>query len=310
MKQLIQRLLLFLTIPVALYISLIIISPETFHHSIYDKHARLEETVQKKRLILVGGSNVMLGLYSPTIEKELDLKVINTAIAGGYGLKYILDDVLPYITDNDIVVIIPEYDHFYNDFFYYGSMSLLRSLEAYPQNITNINFKQLRLVLGDIPNSVKNKLLFCKNSLLGIENKSIYLRHSFNKNGDFIAHWDKENNSKLDLTNIDHTYKYNPVTIEYIEQFKNSLPKGAKLYLSYPSFSQSSYLKAKKQIEEVSKAFEKSKIPILGSTNRYCFNDSLFFDSRYHLGYNGQMLRTQYLIQDLKLRHTTKPKLH
>ena len=310
MKKFISKISFFFALPVALYLTLITLGPETFHHSIYDKHKLLQETVYEKRVVLVGGSNVMMGVCSPKIEEELNLIVINTAIAGGYGLKYILDDVLPYLTKDDVVIIIPEYENFYNDFFYRGSMSLLRSLETYPKNIKKLNLKQLILVLNDVPNSFTDKLLFCEKSMFGTFKKNIYLRSSFNENGDFVAHWGKENKSNLALTKIDSNYVYNQTTIEYVQQFKNSLPKGVELYLSYPSFSKSSYLKAEKQIEKVSKVFEKSKIPILGSTVRYCFNDSLFFDTRYHLNYNGQVLRTQYLIQDLKSRLTTKPKLH
>ena len=52
---------------------------------------------------------------------------INTGIHAGMGLIYMLDHSIGFIRKGDIVVISPEYDHFYGNNAY-GGETLLRTI--------------------------------------------------------------------------------------------------------------------------------------------------------------------------------------
>ena len=59
------------------------------------------------RLILVGGSNLSLGINSQMLKDSLALNPINTGISVGIGLCYMLDNTLKHVRKNDIVVVHP-----------------------------------------------------------------------------------------------------------------------------------------------------------------------------------------------------------
>src|SRR5688572_3873186 len=75
-------------------------------YSIIDKHQLLQKK-DPPRLILAGGSNVAFGFNSKRIADSLNINVINTAIHAGYGLKYIIDDLKPFLKQGDIVILSP-----------------------------------------------------------------------------------------------------------------------------------------------------------------------------------------------------------
>ena len=272
---------------------------ENMHYSIYDKHELLNRNTEK-RIILVGGSSLAFGIYSPYISDSFNIEVINTAIHGGYGLKFMVDDIIPYIHENDIVILAPEYASYFNNGFY-GNEILVQLIDAYPKAIQTFSLKQFYLHIGD----------FCKISILKLrtfsssffkekKNREVgtYERKSFNKCGDIVLHWNKP---KENITHKKIKGQYNKESIDYIAAFqKNISAKKATLFISYPSLNRSSYNLNKDVINELEQSLKKINIKTLGSPLSYSFNDSLYFDTRYHLSKEGQFLRTEILINDLK----------
>ncbi|MFR9671122.1 MAG: hypothetical protein SNH16_07520, partial [Rikenellaceae bacterium] len=51
-------------------------------------------------------------------------------------------------------------------------------------------------------------------------------------------------------------------------------------------------------------ALKDADIPFYSSPQKYCFDDSLFYDSPYHLNDKGIPIRTRYIIDDI--RHLIK----
>ena len=71
-------------------------------------------TTESPRLILVGGSNVAFGVDSKMLADSLKMNPINFGLHAGLSLRYIMRDVIRYSRPNDLIILMPEYEFFYN----------------------------------------------------------------------------------------------------------------------------------------------------------------------------------------------------
>lgn len=167
--------------------------PSDYLAAIIDKHKILEATPSPK-IILVGGSNVAFGLDSKKIQDELALPVVNMGLHGGFGLRYMIEEIKPQLKPGDIVILIPEYQQFYQP---YGSDVLIPLIKYYPNAIRHLSLKNYMIIVRYIPLYIKNRLK------LGIETgftrffpefppNHVYSRYGFNQYGDVINHLNKD----------------------------------------------------------------------------------------------------------------------
>jgi hypothetical protein len=253
------------------------------------------------RIIFVGGSNISFGLNSQMVKDSLRLNPINTAIHAGTGLKYVLDHTLPFIRKGDIVVLIPEYVHFFDDYDK-GSVSLLRmSLDVDKSKLKLLSFKQIVNCLPHVGNVVKSRLNPMEYFYnIKADSAGIYSVNSFNRYGDAYKHWNLQR-IKITPDAILDEQMYNPKVMDGIKDFGQKInQKGAKLFISYPSYQDLSYQKSVNAIKKVETEYKENGLIILGTPDRYMMADSLMFNTTYHLTKKGLDYRTQLLIEDLK----------
>ncbi len=258
------------------------------------KKDSLLKNTPSPRIIFVGGSNLSFGLNSQIIKDSLDLNPINTTIHAAIGLEYMMDNTLQYVNEGDIVVVAAEYQHFFGNFVY-GGEELLRL-------ITDVKYTKLKI------NQIKNiykffpKLAFSRINpfnYIFVRESDIYSVNSFNEYGDVYTHWLMK--QKKIKPNLGINDDYNPNTIELINDFRIDLKKkNASLFLTYPGFQASSFDNNIKQIKKVENELISSGFELLGYPERYRINDSLMFNTPYHLSKEGVDLRTQLLIEDIK----------
>jgi hypothetical protein len=304
MKMYIFKVTIFCLIFILIVITGYIVPDKTgyqnLHYSIYDKHRLLKNTKSNStRLILAGGSNVSFGVYSPLIEDSLRITVINTAIHAGYGLKFIIDDLKKYLKSGDIVILSFEYGLFFGNSFY-GKEALIQLVDAYPEALLLFSLEQ---VLTNANSFIKESLFKIKAFILSplirkSNSASVYRRDSFNEHGDVTAHWNKK---RLRIDNNNTKGKLNNKSFIYLSKFRTfAEQKHIKLYMMYPSFNKTSFDLSSEIINQVKTGLAKTNIPILGTPEQYSFQDSLYFNSSYHLTKEGQLYRTTLLINDLK----------
>jgi hypothetical protein len=251
------------------------------------------------RIIFVGGSNLSFGLNSQMIKDSLNLNPINTAIHAGLGLKYMLENTSQYIKEGDIIVVAPEVALFYWKYDDYCSEELLRTV--WDVNRSNIRLLSLKQMINCVPFIAK--IGFSKlnpKEYINKEESDVYSVNSFNEYGDVYAHWNLDNRYFVpdDTT---HIKSYDPRAMEGIKEFEKEINrKSATLYVSYPSYQETSFLKSVKAIEKIKEEYIKYGFTILGTPDRYMMNDSLMFDTAYHLNKKGLDYRTELLIEDLK----------
>lgn len=253
---------------------------------------------EKPRIIFVGGSNLVFGLNSQIIKDSLQLNPINNGLAVALGLVYMMDDLLPYIKEGDLVVLVPEYNHFYGDFAY-GSRDFFRFL----MDVDRGGFKKLRreqlpnLVFKSIPTYFQSK--FHINNYNYDVATDYYSAYIFNQYGDSEYHWNlpPREFKKIEKFGNDFNYQVVEEIVKFADQIK---AKGGKVIITFPGFQQSSFEIIADRVKKIETELRNTGLPVIGTPERYAMPDSLMFDQVYHLTKKGVDIRTNRLVEDLK----------
>ncbi|ALJ04031.1 hypothetical protein APS56_02165 [Pseudalgibacter alginicilyticus] len=273
--------------------------PRSIDYSLLKKHEILNTTKEPK-IVLTGGSNVLFGFNSKIIADSLKMPVVNHAIHAGYGLKYIMDDLLPYIKNGDIVILAPEYSHFLDNN-RLGNEPILFSLTVKPNNIKLLSLHQTINIATFVPKFSFDKM---KSFVYGTFVKSkksssnVYTEFSINSNGDNNSHWSLENQK---FEPYKFSGSYNEKSIELLLNYNNIINnKGASLYITYPSLCKTGYLINEVYIKQIEKKLKTSNLKILGIPSDFVFPDNYFFDTAYHLNGKGVIKRSQIQMNLIK----------
>ncbi len=304
MKNFIKNCLLFFVVISAIIIVGLLLpnnSPvRSIDYSLIKKHQLLENTKTEK-IILTGGSNVLFGFNSKLIAENLNKPVINHAIHAGYGMKYILDDVIPFVKKNDIIVFSPEYSHFLEKG-YLGKEPLLFSLTAVPKNLVKINLSQVLNVASFVPKfSFDRAKSFIYNILksgnIKSKKENIYGEFAINEYGDNSTHWSK---TKQNFKAYDFNLSTNDNAFKYLYKIQQTIEdKQAKLIVVYPSLCNSSYQINETTINQIDEKLKEFNINVIDKPINYIYEDNLHFDTPYHLNGKGVLIRTKQVIEIL-----------
>lgn len=263
------------------------------------KHLLLKNT-PGPRIILIGGSNLSYGIDSRMIRDSLHLNPINCGIHACIGLNFMLEDYYHYVRENDIVVIAPEYNHFYGDFAD-GDINLLSILVDISPQYSDCSRIQLLKLLKSAPEygCAKLKLwnYFAKTDTIIIDPND---KRGFNEFGDNNIHWTMTKEKNIKSMSIDGAL--NKELFKRLKDFETKLKKKhVTMYITFPSFQQTSFNMQRGKIDTIESMLKANDFSILGTADRYKMDDSLMFDTAYHLTKNAADHRTALLIEDLKM---------
>ncbi len=105
--------------------------------AVIDKHSRLR-TCKSPKVVFIGGSNVLVGIDSSSVQEALQRDVVNMGLGISLGLRYQLEEVRDDIGSGDLLVVMPEYCNFYflpkdvTNAHLNGSSDLIHLLQVYP----------------------------------------------------------------------------------------------------------------------------------------------------------------------------------
>lgn len=257
----------------------------------------LLKTIPNPRIIFVGGSNLSFGLNSQAIKDSLRLNPINTAIHASIGIKFMIDNTLPYIRSGDVVVLVPEYTHYFRSL-NYGSEELLRTiLDIDINEIKHLNLNQVANMISFLPKYGLSK--FKPTEYLNGGDSEIYSVNSFNQYGDTCTHWNMEKREFPPLKSLRGSF--NPDVIKYFEEFDIAVKsRGGTLFVSFPCLQESSFKNSLTSIKKVDKELLKSSLIVIGSPDRYMMDDALMFNTPWHLNKKGVEYRSALLINDVE----------
>lgn len=256
------------------------------------------------RIIFIGGSNVRYGINSEIIKDSLKINPINTAVSAGLGLKFIIDDIRPYLKPHDIVILSPEYEHFYGEYIW-GNDKIAQEINICPEDFTTLNFNQLKILAGSLPHFNIKKLVESLKLSVGFKDKFFVSSYEsmtgMNQFGDTYSHWKMKSIPYLSKRIIGN---YNTRAIEMLTDLNDFIVKKlkGKLYIALPPYAKSEYGLNKNKVDFVSEKFTETNIAQLGNLKTSILDDSLFFNSPYHLTQTGGNLRTMGIIKELRLK--------
>lgn len=274
-------------------------TPRSKNNYLASKHLKdsLLSNVADPRIIFVGGSNLVYGLNSQLLKDSLQLNPINDGLAISLGLVYMMDAVTPYIRKGDIVVLVPEYQLYFGRYGY-GLPDFFRYLKDNdPSGFKILRRKHvMNLLIKGIPRYVKSK--FDYRNYFYDESQDIHGKQVINEYGESDFHWNLEKRD-FDLV-LPIEDKVNYEIVEEIKKFESKIVgNGGTLMISFPGMQLDSYNLVEDKINEIFSILKKENFIILGSPKRYTFDNSVMFDSPYHLIKEGVDRRTSYLIEDI-----------
>ncbi len=277
--------------------------------AIMDRKIDALKNAQGPKIVLLGGSNVMMGVDSALLGQKLGRPVVDIAIQVSIPLATQINQIEPYLKPGDLVVMSVEYGSYV---FPDGDVNILaRQLEAYPAELFQLdstNLGRLPAILKAMFQIKMNRLITQGGlrlaSLNQILDPSSQLPHSlldqFDAQGDFIAHLDQPTRPIVPKM-VMGPNQVNPRFFDVLNDIDRRVrQKGATAILTFPSVRQSTCDASTAAFSRLHTLLPASvTAPIVGTPESYCFSDNLFFDTEYHLNRQGRQLRTEQMIRDL-----------
>lgn len=282
---------------------------DMYLYALRDKHALLERT-PAPRILLVGGSNVPMGIDSTRLEEALGRPVVNMGLHAGIGLRLMLSDLLPSIRRGDCVVIVPEYDHFFGHALYGEETLVSTVVDVRPADVFQLRGGQWTTMSRFLNTYLRRKLSL---AMLGIFNprnarkqmqKKSYVRTGFDGHGDETRHLDLPRPEAFIAKTRLRASDYNPTCLDDMNAFAAAVrARGGTTLFSFPSIWRGTYERNADAITLVARRIEAGlTFPVTGTPRRYCFEKDECFDTEYHLNRKGRARRTALMVEDLRPR--------
>lgn len=266
------------------------------------------KSVKSPRIIFVGGSN-LLHLKSQFIEKELKVSVLNLGLWGGLNVKYLLEEIKPYLSSDDVVVIISEYPILLYSFdeepqaeakkFFLLTSSKEKIYSYFEKGEYYAVFKDL-FELCQLKAKAFLRNILTSNYSHFFKNGNRNYHEQYNKNGDKIAPFPEIRPLVGNKTVYTGSIEINKFS--YINDYYDIVSeKNANVFLSFPPIPYKEYKLNEKIINTLHRDLKKYlQCPIVNSPVEHVFPNEYFADTIHHLNEKGELLRTRKLVRELK----------
>ena len=274
---------------------------QNYFAAIADKH-KYAQSIQKPKIILAGGSNLAFGIASDSIEKKVNLPVVNLGLYVGFGLGFILQETLSEVKKGDLVILSIEYYLKNKEEEYSRQMAAF----AYPPAYKYVGYTdwmdEFEKKAAFFSRYTRN-LIFFPNRIKSPQiddTISDYFRKGFSQKGDLLSHLNnppiRPLNDLAGLKKLNYTNE-----IQTINQFIIEVrARGGEVYWYYPCYSQTGYEMNEESLEYYEKQIQK-KINCfkINTLHDGIYPDECFYDTHFHLFGNCRIERTQKLIKTI-----------
>ena len=278
--------------------------PNSYYFAQIDKLTYLKNSLTSpaQRIIFIGGSNLAFGLNSEMLESELeremntDITVINMGLHAGIGFNRIIEYTLPYLRENDILLMAPEYGQFSKQIYGDGA--------AWFTGIDVLHIPLLKMKKWGGGLKFPDGFMYylseeLKAPIYGTDDpSSVYRRDAFNAYGDCIGHLALSYKDPIAPHSIwEHDMSCVKAFMHYYALLRD---RNVTVIFSYPCCQKQTYKDNKKIIMETDRVL-RNTIPcvFIGEPQRYIFDDSFLYDTPFHLNAAGREKRTLLVIEDL-----------
>ena len=304
MKKFLKEIALFVAIQLvvgAVILSFVRVDDRHYLAATSDKHALLDGA-EGRRIIFVGGSSTAFGIDCAVIKKRLpEFFPINMGLHAALGMEFMLGEIEGSLRKGDVVVLLPEYDQFLRD---QGSYILLKVIEHRPANLAYITWTKAPDVMLTYLGKLVRRGIQGMRGRFKPENKPPYVREAFNNYGDVAMHRTMPNR-ELNVQGLAYdslSGRHMKLTIRLLNGFgRRCERKGVRVLLAYAPLPKEHIGDYRLPIEKIQTALNESlTIPILNTPNAAALPAECFFDTWYHLGDSGIILRSESLADMLE----------
>lgn len=278
-----------------------------FHSSyqsvIADKYRMLQKTDEKK-IIMVAGSSSAFGLDQYILEAETGYKVINLGLYAGFGSLFYTELAKENLNPGDIVLLGYEYG-WQDSFSSLGQDVIMSGIDE------NIHMYK-HIPISHWPDFIGYLFKYAEKKNSFEEAHGIYSRESFDENGQLIR---TRANALSDYEDKVSTYGIISVldsegnvtisdrSVEYLRELKEYVSGcGASIYFVAPPILYDSIACNPDDFLELAKLEEERiGIPYISDPRLYMFPADLMSDTVNHCNSEGEKIRTNILVDDLKL---------
>lgn len=253
---------------------------------------RLDSLRGTNKIVIVAGSNGSFSINSEIIEDSLHMPVVNTSTHAGLGVRMQFEIYKDFLEKGDVVIFCPEY--YADKSKLYGESTLLRILSTHmPAAYLKMSLPQWIYIFKYIGIHYKEA-----NKNHGFRHfDGPYAANSVNRYGD-VSYY-REQKGVKDIYRFmgsmdDETTSYYRFIHDYTKQ------KGITLIYLPPTLMKKNYINQKPQIDSLALFMSKNRIPFRSMPERFVFDDSLFYDTPYHMTSRGAAIRTVVMVDEIK----------
>jgi len=307
-KSIIWLSILVIIINIAMLLVINIRYQEIYSAAYIDKIELLVKT-ESPSIIFVGGSNVAFGINSEKIKQQTGYNTVNMGLSGNIGVRFMLEGIKHTLKSGDIVVIIPEYQHFLNEKNNLGP-DFIQAIIANPVLIRYISSLEEVVYSAEIFPYVYTQAIKSlynditqRNCVFCMIDEKVYYRNAFNEYGDIVSHENLHQTIEIPNFHLEKEYSNSNISkmIAVINKFAlYAEEKDARVVFIYPATPFPSddetievlnYLQTRLQKELI--------ITVCGHSSDAWYSRGLFFDTYYHLTPEGRNINTERIINDL-----------
>lgn len=263
-----------------------------------DKLDRLK-SLNSPKAVFIGGSATNYGIHAEEFEKATGIPSINMGLNAGVSFHSYIDSMLPYIGEDDIVFLTPEYSYYSRKYDkleesdvqmrYYFDTSLLRQMR--PVEIVPFIAMSISTGLQDWSNLVNETI----RDTVFKEGYGVYYRKNSNEYGDFIGHRGLPSKAFSGLP-LEHTVSDFVVRLE--DGVQSLEKKGARVFLLFPPYDSMEYSIHGQFIEEIYSAVNAElSATVLFRPQDSVYSHENFFDTVYHLTWEAAENHTSMIVE-------------
>ncbi len=308
--------LLVFILPFAAVVTTIFAFPSVYDESYVgslSKKYELLNSINDKKIVIIGGDSVAMGISSQTIEDELpEYRIVNFGMDSELGMKMLIDLSRSAINSGDIIIISPELNAQSMSLNFNGEKAL-EALDGNFELLMQIDSGDYSALLGSSVQFATNKLGYIFEDKKPTISRPAYAKGNFDDYyGDNI--YNRPLNETFGLYNpVNFEFKINmkdsEVTeyeefIQYINEFTHYAErKGATVYFTFSPICKAA-IDSSVSEKSISAFFdnicENLQCRVISDINNCIMDEGYFYDSEFNLNDAGKIARSLMLVDDIK----------
>lgn len=282
---------------------------ETYYGELGHMYNRLK-SAKGKRIILVGNSALAFGVRADLMAQEFpEYEIVNFGLYGAIGTKAMLDLSRVNISEDDIVVILPERNEQAQSL-YFSATETWMAMDGNFAMLAQLEQKNAEAMAGNYLTFLAQKYKYISTGEKPLAS-GVYTQASFNNSlGEEVGYMTYERKYNImpggyDANGIvDFSGGLSEEFVEYLNEYNRFIQsKSATAYYGFTPVNQLGLSDGTDETvfyEHLTMLAKHLDFGIIGNPADYIMDYEWFYDTNYHVNSAGMYIYTARLVEDLK----------